>query len=67
MSISDAKRKADRKWRENNYDKICIQLPKGTRDDWKQKAAKYGISLAELIRVSVETYMKGGLKNDTSA
>lgn len=56
MPISDSKRKADRKWRENNYDKICIQLPKGTRDEWKQKAAERGFSLAELIRVSVEAY-----------
>lgn len=57
MSISDSKRKADRAWRERNYDKICLQYPKGTRDFWKQEALKRGLSLAELVRLAVQMYL----------
>lgn len=62
MPISDAKRKADRKWRENNYDKICIQLPKGTRELWKQYAFDRGLSLAEFVKRAVEKYIDEGEK-----
>lgn len=57
MPISDSKRKADRAWRERNYDKICLQYPKGTRDTWKQEAQKRGFSLAELVRLAVQAYL----------
>lgn len=57
MSISDSKRKADRKWREANYDKVCIQIKKGNRDRWKTEAEKRGLSLAGLIVAAVEKYL----------
>lgn len=55
--ISDSKRKADRKWREQNYDKICIQLPAGTRQRWKDAAAARGLSLAGMIAAAVAEYL----------
>lgn len=55
--ISDAKRRADRKWRETNLDKICIQYPKGTRQKWKDAAAARGLSLAALIAAAVSEYI----------
>lgn len=57
MPISDSKRRADRKWRENNYDKICIQVHKGTRQNWKAYADVHGLSLAGLIVKAVQEYM----------
>lgn len=56
--ISDSKRKADRKWREKAYDKICIQLPVGTRQIWKDAAAVRGLSLAAMIAAAVAEYIK---------
>lgn len=58
MPISDSKRRADRKWRESNYDKICIHFPKGTRDAWKEEAQKRNISLAQLVYTAVSEYLE---------
>lgn len=55
--LTDAQRKANRKWREKNYDKICIQLPVGTRDHWKDAAAALGLSLAGMIAAAVSEYL----------
>lgn len=57
MPISASKRKSDRKWRENNYDKICIQVHKGIRDNWKASAESRGMSLAGLIVTAVTEYL----------
>ena len=57
--ISDAKRRADRKWRAQNYDKICICVPSGLRQLWKDAASDRGLSLAQLIQISVKCYIGG--------
>lgn len=54
--VSDSKRRADRKWRESAYDKICIQLPRGTRDCWKRAAADRGLSLAAFVALAVAEF-----------
>lgn len=62
MPISDSKRKADRKWRESNYDKICIQVKRGYRDAWKASANRLGLSLAGLICKAVEEFVSNHSK-----
>lgn len=66
MPISDSKRKADKKWRSENYDRLNIHLPKGARDRWKRFADSQGIALRQLISQAVEDYIKrsGGDSND---
>lgn len=49
MSISDAKRKADTKYRKKAYDQIAIRVPKGKREAWKELADRRGESLAGII------------------
>ena len=36
-------------WDAKNYDKITIQVKKGVKDKWKQKASDEGKSLREWI------------------
>ena len=58
MPLTDSKRKANRKWREKAYDKICLQYPKGTRDAWKQEAERRGMSLAGFILAAVKFFLR---------
>ena len=55
--LTDSQRKANQKWREANMDKICIQVRKGLRQDWKDAAAARGLSLAALISAAVAEYI----------
>ena len=57
MPISDAKRKIDKKWRKEHYEKLGIGLPAGTRELWKQEAAKRGLSLAGMIKQAVSEFI----------
>lgn len=65
MPISDSKRRSDRKWREANYDKICIQVKRGFRDLWKAYADRFGLSLASLICNAVEEYIQNHSGGDS--
>lgn len=58
MPLSDSQRKANRKWRDTNLDKICVQYRKGTRDEWKKEAEKRGLSLAGMIAEAVREYLE---------
>ena len=55
--LTDSQRKANRKWRDANYDKICVQVRRGVRDSWKVAASARGLSLAALIVSAVEEYL----------
>ena len=55
--LTDSQRKANRKWRDANYDKICVQVRRGVRDSWKVAASVRGLSLAALIVAAVEEYL----------
>lgn len=57
MPISDSKRKADKKWRKANYERVCIDVHKGVRARWREEAEKRGLSLAGLIVAAVEKYL----------
>ena len=41
-----------------NYDRLAIWIKKGARDNYKQSAAKLGVSLAMLVQNGVEEYIK---------
>ena len=55
--LTDSQRKANRKWRDANLDKICVQVHKGLRQEWKDAAAARGLSLAALIAAAVSEYI----------
>lgn len=56
--LTDSQRKANRKWRDANYDKICVQVRRGIREDWKKSADARGLSLAGLIVTAVTEYLE---------
>ena len=58
MSISDAKRKADTKYRKKAYDQIAIRVPKGKREEWKALADRRGESLAGIITRLLDEELK---------
>lgn len=51
--VSDAKKRADAKWRAKAYEPVSIQVRKGTREVWKQAAQRHGMSLASYIKQAV--------------
>lgn len=57
MPLSESQRKANEKWRKANYERLCIDIRKGTRETWKQAAQARGLSLAGLIVAAVEKYL----------
>lgn len=57
MPLSESQRKANEKWRKANYERLCVDIRKGTRNRWKQEAEKRGLSLAGLIVSAVEKYI----------
>ena len=58
MPISEAKKRADAKWRKKAYQTVAIQLRVGLRDEWKQAADKAGMSLASYIQQAVKEKME---------
>lgn len=51
---SEAQMKATRKYRAKTYDRIELQVPKGTRDRWRALAEQEGKSLTAYIVSRVE-------------
>lgn len=53
MPISDAKRKANKKWNDANmailYDRISVLVPKGRKEDIAAFAKEHGLSTNALI------------------
>ena len=56
--MTDAKRRADRKYSEKTYDRVAIRVHKGTRSRWHDAAAARGLSLAALIVAAVSEYIQ---------
>lgn len=56
--MTDAKRRADRKYSEKTYDRVAIRVHKGTRSRWHDAAAARGLSLAALIVAAVTEYIQ---------
>lgn len=56
--MTDAKRRADRKYSEKAYDRVAIRVHKGMRSRWHDAAAARGVSLATLIVTAVTEYIQ---------
>jgi predicted HicB family RNase H-like nuclease len=62
MPMSDAKKRADRKYREKTYEQMNIRVHKGQREKIKGHAEKHGESLAGFIdRAITETIERDNL------
>ena len=59
MSISNTKRIGIKKYQQEKCDRITADIPKGKREEFKEKAARLGLSLSMLIQHSVESYGEG--------
>lgn len=46
------------KFKQEKRDTLTIDLPKGTKDGYKQSAAGFGISLTKMIQAGVEEYIQ---------
>ena len=53
---TEAQIRANEKYRKEKCDRVIISVPKGKREEYKAKAAKFGLSLTKLIQNSVESY-----------
>lgn len=56
--MTDAKRRADRKYSDKTYDRVAIRVHKGMRSLWHDAAADRGLSLAALIVAAVTEYIQ---------
>ena len=58
MAASEARIAANRRYRDKTYDQLSIAVPKGKREKYNQAAKVRGMSLAGLIKNSVEEYIE---------
>lgn len=56
MSISDARKRANNKWREK-FDEIRFRVPKGKKEEIQEFAAKRGESVNALLNRAVDKMM----------
>ncbi|MBR4384378.1 MAG: hypothetical protein IKP64_12580 [Selenomonadaceae bacterium] len=66
MAVSKAQQLAKDKYRTEKRDQINAEVPKGKRDEYKQAAARFGISLAQLIQNGVEEFIQNHAGEDFS-
>ena len=45
-------------YKDKFYDRMAIWVKKGIRDEYKQAAARMGVSLASLVQTAVEEYIE---------
>lgn len=45
-------------YKRDNYDRVSILVPKGTKEIWKNYATLHGLTLAELLRRAMDQYME---------
>lgn len=64
--MTDAKRRADRKYSDKAYDRVAIRVHKGTRSRWHDEATRRGLSLAGLIVTAVTEYIETHPPDDLS-
>lgn len=55
---TEARRRAEARYKDKTYDRIAINVLKGVRDVWKDAAEKRGLSLRRLVVDGVEEYME---------
>lgn len=56
--MTDAKRRANRKYSDRAYDRVAIRVHKGIRSRWHDSASALGLSLASLIVTAVTEYIE---------
>lgn len=54
MPYSEAQKRATMKYNAKAYDRLELQLKKGMKAEWKEQAAKHGMSLNAYIAHLVE-------------
>lgn len=54
---NEAKRKARKKYKETHAEQLALDLPKGTKERWKEEARQRGKSLTRLVIEAVEQYI----------
>lgn len=63
MALSDAKRKANKKWNDANltarYDRINILVPKGQKAIIEEAAKRAGESISQYMLKAAQTRMQG--------
>lgn len=58
--VSKAQQKAVNKYVKNNYDRINVTFPKGTKEELEAAAAAAGESVNSYIRTAVSRRMESG-------
>ncbi|MBR1863808.1 MAG: hypothetical protein IJ806_06965 [Ruminococcus sp.] len=58
MALSEARKKANKKWNAQNLEKLQADLPKGYNDKIKARAFSLGLSKAAYIKKLVDEDMK---------
>lgn len=56
MSISKKQQACVTRYVSSHYDKVTLTCPKGKRDEYKELAAKLGLSVNQLFIKAVEYY-----------
>lgn len=60
MAVSEARRRANRKWDLAHRESLSINLPIGTKESWKEYAASFDMSLTKFIQEAVEEKARRG-------
>lgn len=58
MPLSEARKRANKKWNDNNLDRIAVFLPKGYNDIVKGQADKKRLSKAKYIKTLIDEDIK---------
>lgn len=54
---TDARRRADLKYKNTHFDRLAVMIPKGTRDVYKQAASDRGLSLRQFVIRSMDEFI----------
>ena len=58
MSVSKSQILAQMRYNAKTYDRLEIQLKKGTKENYRQQASERGIGLMELFRRGADEYIQ---------
>ena len=67
MLNKTARNQAIMRYRDKTYERIVLDVRKGTKDFYKSEAAKRGLSLAMLIQNSINEYLKNHQETENPA
>ena len=58
MAVSEAQKRATDKYRKAKRDRILVEVPKGKKTAYRLAANELGVSLAQLVQISVEEFAR---------